>query len=172
MNKKPFTVIEILVAVGIIIVVMGLLIPAASTVLRKANMNKTRTAVRTLQMAIRQYEATYGVLPFTNEYSVDRLLTATDYDKLLQTLGARDVNFNPRLIKFLELDKNDNYLDAWDNEFFVAFDLDYDGTLDDTVVHGIGQISTSLAIWSSGVDELENSVDNSSDNEDNITSWD
>ena len=172
-EKKSFTMIEILVVASIIIVLMGLLIPAASTVLRKANVNKTKTAVRTLQMAIRQYETTYGILPFTDTFSVDTLITTgANYDTLLTTLSALDVNLNPRLIKFIELDKNNDYKDAWDNDFFVALDLNYDGFLDDSVVHGFGQISTSLVIWSKGRDELENATDNNSVNDDNINSWD
>ena len=172
MRAWRFTLIELLVVVTIILIVMGLLIPAASTVLRKADINKTRTAVRTLQMAISQYETTYGILPFTNTYSVDTTFENADYDNLLSTLAALNTDFNPKRVKFLEVDKNNEYLDAWDNDFYVALDLDYSGTLDDASVRGFGTLSTSVAIWSKGPDELESATDSDTENADNINSWD
>ena len=164
--------IEILVVVTIIVIIMAFLIPAAGSVLKRAKISKTRTAIRNLQLAIKQYEATYSVLPFTSSIAVDTVLNAGNYNDLLQTLAALNQNFNPRLIAFLGLDANNLYQDSWENDFFVTLDLDYTGTLDDAAVHGIGQLSTNLAIWSRGPDGLESATDGSADNEDNINSWD
>ena len=176
MKARHFTLIELLVVVTIILIVLGLLIPAASTVLRRANINKTRTAVRTLQIAIAQYEATYGVLPFTKTFTTDKRFVNigldTDYDNLLKTLAAQDLTFNPKGIKFLEVNKDDQFLDAWDNNLTVALDLDHSGALDNAVIYGFGKLSTNVAIWSKGPDELESATDSHADNSDNINSWD
>ena len=174
MKSRSFTLIEILVVLSIIAVVMGLLIPAASTVLKRASINKTRTAIRTLQMAVKQYEATYGTLPFTESVATDTQLSAQFYNDLLATLGALSTNisFNPRRIKFLELDKNNNYRDAWDNDFSVSFDMDYTGEIDDGQINGATGLSTNVVIWSNGPDELDNAADADPTNEDNINSWD
>ena len=174
MKKRPFTLIEILVVISIIAVVMGLLIPAASTVLKRASKNKTRTYIRTLQMAIKQYEAAYGILPFTATLSTDTIIVDTDYNDLLSTLAGLDpIAFNPRRIKFLEVDKNNNYRDAWDNDFLVSFDMDYSGSIDDDKIVGLSGLSTNVAIWSKGPDELHDDTDdNAAENDDNINSWD
>ena len=68
MKKRHFSMIEILVVMSIILVLMGILVPSVSKAMKKAKKQKAYTACRTMVMAIKQYETTYGFLPMTGFY--------------------------------------------------------------------------------------------------------
>ncbi len=172
MKKNTFTMIEMLVVMAIIAVLMGILIPAVSKGMKKAKIQKSKTAIKTLYMAIKQYESTYGFLPFTGSND-DANLTSSQYDKLLETLaGLNDVNdlvdTNPRTIKFLQLDSDDTYNDSWNQQFRVSLDLDYDEDVEGSVIDGSDTLNTKVIIWSEGPD----SEGPSQTTDDNVNSWD
>ncbi len=170
-NTKKFTMIEILVVLAIIGVAIGILVPSLGGAMKKAKKNKAKTSMKTLSIAIRQYETTYGFLPFTGLGS-DTLVNAAQYQTLLNTLAALDVTSNPRKIKFLELDKNNQFQDSWQNDFNVTLDLNYDSVLSDNVVYGEGSLNTTLGLWSCGPDGNHSSTDSDASNSDNVNSWD
>jgi type II secretory pathway pseudopilin PulG len=64
MKKKNFTLVELLVVIGIITILAGLLLGALIRAPKKAEQAKIMAEVTTLTNAIRQFESTYGVLPF------------------------------------------------------------------------------------------------------------
>ncbi len=172
MKKNTFPMIEILVVMAIIIVLMGILIPAVSKGMKKAKIQKSKTAIKTLYMAIKQYESTYGFLPFTGA-NEDTNLTSSKYDKLLATLagvndGADGVDTNPRTIKFLELDTDNTYNDSWNQRFKVSLDLDYDEDVEGSEISGSGTLNTKVVIWSEGPD----SEGPTQTTNDNVNSWD
>ena len=188
MKTRLFTMLEILVVVGIILILLGILVPATSTVLKKAKKSKTETSIRNLQIAIKQYEALYGFLPLTGD-GVDEVLSV-DINPSRLILFYRglcaDRNFigpNPRQVNFLECETSNagtpQLQDAWDFDFRIAMDLNYDGKIDAGSVYGYvnpgtsNDLNTSVAIWSIGPDGVESATsDTDSSNADNITSWD
>lgn len=187
-HRKPFTMIEMLVVMAIIMVLMGILIPSVSKAMKKAKRHKTYTACRTMLMAIKQYETTYGFLPMTGFYmsgtdTVDAKITGDNRTLLLQALNADTSQqaANPRKIKFIESTYNTSgkptYTDSWEQDIEIALDLDFDGELDDAVVDGYTNagtsdvLKTSIAVWSIGPDNTSSTTDNDSTNTDNINSW-
>ena len=62
-RRHNFTLIELLVVIGIIAVLAGILLPTLNTVMLKTKITKARTEIKALEIAIKQYESTYGFLP-------------------------------------------------------------------------------------------------------------
>ncbi len=171
MKAKRFTLIEILVVISIIAVLMGLLVPALNKALKRAKRSQALAAVKSMHLAIKQYETTYGFLPFTG-LNADTLVSSTQYSLLVNTLGALDTASNPRKLKFLSLDKNNKFLDPWQRDLQVSLDLDYDGDINDDKVYGFGLLQTNVIVWSKGFDGLDSATDTDPSNSDNINSWD
>ena len=185
MRTKRFTLVELLVVIAVILVLAGLLVPAVYGAIKKAELSKAKTAIVTLQNAIKQYESTYGKLPLSSSMTKAQL-TDAQYKWLILLLQAdgdhtsdlpvADLNkYNPKKIKFLEVQGNEpgKYQDPWDQNLGVAFDHDYDGKINgsDASVPGIsGTIYYSVAIWSIGPDG-EFASGNDKKNADNVYSF-
>lgn len=175
--KRNFTLLELLTVVAIIGVLTGILLPAVSKIREKAKITQSMVAIKSLQIALSQYFTTYSILPFTGSTggNNDALLSSAEYTKLLCTLNATtdvpcDAFSNPRKIRFLEM-ANGEYKDAWDNNFQVAFDLDYDNVVDTDYIYGDDTQNNTIVIWSLGPDKAHHSNDTDPTNDDNVTSW-
>ena len=177
MKRRHFTLIEMLVVVAVIAILIGILIPTIGTVMQKVKQSQTKAVINSLRLAIKQYESTYGILPFTGANADKSILyepgspTNLEYEKLLSTLEGNDTAQNPRGIKFLDLSDAD-YDDAWDEELNVVLDLDYDSSIDSALIRGSGTLNTEIVIWSAGPDGDDNDDDGHVDNDDNVNSWD
>ncbi len=167
-KKHAFSLIELLVVTGIILILVGIAFPVYALVKRKAQIAKTKAQISQMKVALTGYQSTYQILPFTATYSTDALLDSGEYSQLIATLSSG----NPRGITFLELETPGTFRDAWGNSYYVALDLDYSGSLDPAKVYGSGGLDLPYAIWSMGPDgeHDKDTVDHAS-NEDNITSW-
>jgi type II secretory pathway pseudopilin PulG len=69
MKRQHFTLVELLVVIGLITILAGILIPAVNGALKKADETKAKAQITTLLNAIKQFEATYGYLPEPNRGS-------------------------------------------------------------------------------------------------------
>jgi prepilin-type N-terminal cleavage/methylation domain-containing protein len=154
-TKKKFTLIELLVVIGIIAILAGLLLPAVNKIKTMARKTQAKAQIKALEIAIKTYESTYGVLPWGGGADIEwqDLKTTTEatgessgndddeYDTLLQILTQVNISGaecdadnmktagNSRQIKFLDTPKNfetKSYVDPWGNRFVIALDLDYD----------------------------------------------
>ena len=177
MKRRHFTLIEMLVVVAVIAILIGILIPTIGTVMEKVKQSKTKAIINSLRLGIKQYESTYGFLPWTGE-NTDKFIEYTSgngtnplYDELLNTLEGNDKSLNPRGIKFLDMSDSD-YKDAWDEELNVVLDLDYNSSIDNSLIYGDGTKNTEIIIWSAGPDGDHNADDSHADNDDNVNSWD
>lgn len=65
MKRKCFTLVELLIVIAIIAILAGLLLPAIGKVKDKAKKVKAKSEANTLVIAIKSYESTYGLLPWT-----------------------------------------------------------------------------------------------------------
>ena len=129
MKRKSFTLVELLIVISIIAVLAGLLFPAIGKVKDKAKRVHAKAQANSLVLAIKSYESTYGLLPWTSTKDVcsggngsnptttadfNNTTAGDDYDKLLEILTCVDgpdsgdstaiggTTANPRSIRFLD----------------------------------------------------------------------
>ncbi len=189
MNKRNFTLVELLVVIAIIVVLAGILFPAIQSALKKAEIAKCRAGITTLVNAIKQYESTYGKLPFPKDYKDsgdEATLSDEQYEWMIKILQGESVTdstmgnsaqYNKRNIKFLDVQGNEpgKYLDPWDKNYKVILDVDYNGNIEPTSgsLNGVdaSKVYYSIIIWSLGDDGKSNTSSKHKDNKDNVYSF-
>ena len=100
MKRKCFTLVELLIVISIIAILAGLLLPAIGKVKDKAKRVKAKAEAHGLVIAIKSYESTYGLLPWTSTNDVCTrgngspsttvVFSDDDYDTLLEILTCVD----------------------------------------------------------------------------------
>ncbi|HOG49715.1 MAG TPA: hypothetical protein PKY10_03935 [Lentisphaeria bacterium] len=192
MKKRVFTLVELLIVIGIIIILSGVLLPVLVGAGKKADQTKAKAEITTLVNAIKQFESTYGVLPVPATYTEGDAISATAYEDLILMLqgetllnssfGASNANPNTRKIRFLDVVGNTpgEYLDPWDQNYNVIFDSNYNGEIPAvpdgiSLPTGITTLRFSIVVWSSGPDATSSPTANHKSNRDNVysfsTSW-
>lgn len=186
--KRNFTLVEILVVIGIVAVLAAMLLAGLGGATGKAENAKAKSQIKDLQNAIAQFQLEYNKLPKPKGYD-GKVLDSDQYKWLLEVLAGETPgkastygNPNTRKKQFLALDKDDNYLDPWDTEFQVVFENGYKKGIDAASVHGLvvpknqtNFKNYDVLIWSKGRDNKSNSDCGDPTNEDNVysvdTSW-
>lgn len=148
MKKRVFTLVELMIVIGIIIILSGILLPVLVGAGKKADQAKARSEIATLVNAIKQFESTYGVLPVPTDWKKDKTKEHEKLDEdafkwLIKVLQAQELTtteendygklevVNSRKQKFLDVVGNNpgEYLDPWGEPYFVFLDSDYDGII-------------------------------------------
>lgn len=188
--KRNFTLVEILVVIGIVAVLAAMLLAGLGGATGKAENAKAKSQIKDLQNAIAQFQLEYNKLPKPKGYD-GKVLDSDQYKWLLEVLAGETPgkastygNPNTRKKQFLALDKDDNYLDPWDTEFQVVFENGYKKGIDAASVDGLvvpknqtNFKNYDVLIWSKGRDKTSTSTSNDEKdkNEDNVysvdTSW-
>ena len=188
--KRNFTLVEILVVIGIVAVLAAMLLAGLGGATGKAENAKAKSQIKDLQNAIAQFQLEYNKLPKPKGYD-GKVLDSDQYKWLLKVLAGETPgnastygNPNTRKKQFLALDKDDNYLDPWDTEFQVVFENGYKKGIDAASVDGLvvpknqtNFKNYDVLIWSKGRDKTSTSTNNDEKdkNEDNVysvdTSW-
>ena len=172
MKKSHFTLVELLVVIGIIAVLAGILLPAVNGSLQKADQTKAKAQITNLVNAIKQFEATYGYLP-TNYYdssnakktlfdssTPDKINPALYRELILILQNEEDESktkfINVKKIKFLDIQGNEPgvYQDPWDQDFVVYMDSNSDGELtfneNKSASDTFGKLYYDVAVCSNG----------------------
>ena len=163
MKRNLFTLTELLVSIGIIVILAAILVPVVGGAMAKAEVTKTKAGITTLMNAIKQYESTYHKLPLPKDYEENDIIgngsssssgdDGKSYNRyvwlieLLQgsespsnggTYGTQ-AEKNPRKIQFLEIQGNNpgEFKDAWDNNFRIVMDKNYKGKLIEPNIPGL-----------------------------------
>lgn len=135
MKRHDFTLVELLMAIGIIVILAAISIPTALSAIKKAETAKAQAEMTALVTALKNYESTYGFLPFHFVSRTDGEVQPGDYSDLIKVLqGESEINgkkMNPRKLAFLEVQGNTKgvYEDPWGNDYTVIIDGDGDGKI-------------------------------------------
>ncbi len=171
-QQRVFTLVELLTAMAIIAVLMGIMLPAIGQVKKKAKISKAKTEIQSIVNAIKLFESTYGYLPFkaSELTNAEGAMASGNYTILINCLQGNHTK-NPRDIRMLEVDTKQGegvMRDPWENAYQVALDTDYDGNIDDTTNGPFEKVYSGIAVWSGGPDKVDGRGSTSSDD---VTSW-
>ena len=175
MKSKCFSLIELMVVISVILILAGISFPIMASIINTAREKKAKSQMTMMGMAMESYRSDYKVLPFTSTYvGSDVLVNAdaggTGYLTLIAALSGQAGGSEPRRGNYLTPDpKTGGYADPWDSDFWIALDLDYDGTILSNKVYGTSDVVANYYIWCKGRDGLHNPVDGDPTNEDNLT---
>ena len=199
-RRRNFTLVELLVVIGIIAILAGMLMAGIMYAPAKAQKAKAQAEITTLVNAIKQYESAYGVLPIpTSESGNNIVLTGDAYRRMIAILQDaveelknttndpwkndssnrdKDIKKNKRHTKFLDVQGNEpgDYTDPWGNDYNIVLDGDYDGKITTDKVDGVNASSNtyrfSVVAWSKGHDRKSSSSSKTDKtNEDNVYSF-
>lgn len=140
MKRHDFTLVELLMAIGIIVILAAISIPTALSAIKKAETAKAQAEMTALVTALKNYESTYGFLPFhfrkssNTSPATDGEVQPGDYSDFIKVLQGENLDIkgrkmNPRKLAFLEIQGNTKgeYEDPWGNDYTVVIDGDGDG---------------------------------------------
>ncbi len=158
--RRPagFTLIEMLVVMGIIIMLMAMLFPAIKGAINSAHRGRAMQDVKALETALKGFRSEYGYFPLQTG-SADMTY---DNATLVAILRGADTANNPRGKPFIEISANilqgGQFVDPWDNAYTVRADWDGNGIL--TMPNNLGSCTGRVATaWSSGPDGVAGSSD-------------
>lgn len=142
MKRHDFTLVELLMAIGIIVILAAISIPTALSAIKKAETAKAQAEMTALVTAIKNYESTYGFLPFhfnkpsESSSAIDGEIQPGDYSDFIKVLQGENLEIkgrkmNLRKLAFLEIQGNTKgeYEDPWGNDYTVVIDGDGDGKI-------------------------------------------
>lgn len=140
-HRSGFTLVELLGVIAIIMMVIALLLPAASMLRRTAQRKAAATRGKSLSQAIKNYRQVYGQFPGQTQDDDDQ---DVEPDDILAALTN-----NPRRRIFVELRPEEvsadgELLDPWDMPYVIAMDETGDGRVELTASSGSISFSTNV----------------------------
>jgi prepilin-type N-terminal cleavage/methylation domain-containing protein len=186
-----FTLLELLVVIAIIGILAGLMFPAASGALRRAETTHAQNTAFNLKNAISAYFTEYRKYPVDSSMTQDSQVLRSNHQLMDVLMGsdaqAEQGGLNPRRIPFytgkqakrkgggkyikgVTLDANGGgeLWDPYGDYYYVRLDLDYNNRVEKPEWDTTSEsqfLPESILVWSAGKDEDEN------DAADNIKTW-
>lgn len=185
--SRAFTLIEMLVVMGIIGILVALLFPAIKKAIEAAERTDAERMAMAIDNAIRTYNTEYGRFPLQNDslaqYEYKTSDTARGYVKLIATLRGLDATENPKGIPFLDVTEKQlldsgpmagALVDPWDAPFRVWVDWNNDNIINTGAGAPYAEVrGRQVIVWSPGPDRVDGTASGPgmSNRLDNATSW-
>lgn len=192
-KRRGFTIIELLIVIGVIGILAGMMFPAIQLVRQHALKARTKALIGNISVAIKAYESDWGAWPQVAGLSqctddvpdaAARLVASKALffclcnafqagTSITTPTGATSGSINPSMTAgpYLELSEKDydmagperNIIDAWGNNLAYSADIDYNP----------GSVppnhnTSSFDLWSPGRDGMTSSA---AQKEDDVTNW-
>jgi type II secretory pathway pseudopilin PulG len=140
-ERKNFTVIELLIVIGIIALLSALMFPVMALVRNNAKALKAKSMASAICAGTDQFELDYGQMPIAVSTSDTQLddTNLVKYDTYIAILAQQDYaghnykstdKLNTRMTTYLNVPSTydtEGYLDPWGNQFVICLDTNYDG---------------------------------------------
>lgn len=162
MHKRHFTILEILAALAIVMILMGLVMGGAGVASRMAKASRCRSQIAALETVLEQYRVNWGFYPEADSLTAAMALTSAWFNSL-NTTGNKPLIDNTQ-IGFIT-DTTYGYLDPYGQPFYYQ-------------IPGIMN-SGKFDLWSKGRDlkhgdngtSPANAQSVSAKNSDDVTNW-
>ena len=169
MKQKKFTLTELLVVIGIIMILAMIAFPAISSVRKKMQRTQAKSDIASITAALQQVQSIYS--NFRNLSSLvnanGMIDTTAHYQTLFEDLIEPPASpvFNFRKIRMLDKRKNQydttgayrGWLDPWGHEYKIYIDSDYDGDIE---INGstTNRVTKSIFVYSYGPDGADDNA--------------
>jgi prepilin-type N-terminal cleavage/methylation domain-containing protein len=192
-EARGFTLVELITVMAIILLLVGLLLPALNGARNQARKHIARQDITSLYNALMSYRQEYGYFPQTTSWTeLGTMLNGNihPYTGTGAASGSWASNNNPKAIRFIEFKTNQvsssgQFIDPWQMPYLVLMDngagavekvgwsdASTSGPEDGMVSHPrttATNLQTQVAIYSSGSNKQDDLADQTY--YDDISSW-
>lgn len=167
-----FTMLELMVVIGIAVVLAGLLFPAIQSILERAKKVQAKNDLIQIVTAVNAFYTEYGRYPLVGNVTTPDTTYGTgsnQNDAIFDELRAKTFSLNTRQIQFIsppedatqtnpsgKIGSDNQFHDPWGNAYVIRVDADYDNQVANPYAADTGagptNIRQGVIAWTVGKD--------------------